>query len=78
MLVSRRFHGPVYFKKDFGANFEYHLNSTNQSAKPTDLKIIIFCLVIKFSFPFDILYFECAHIHGGDSISEGKSALKCV
>ena len=28
------------FKNDFGANFEYLLNSTNQSAKPTDLKMI--------------------------------------
>ena len=40
--VPRRFHGPVYFKKGFCANFEYLLNSTNQSAKPTDLKMIFF------------------------------------
>ena len=36
-LVSRRFHGPVYFWNDFGADFDYLLNSTNRSAKPTDL-----------------------------------------
>ena len=36
-LVSRRFHGPVYFWNGFGPNFEYVLNSTNWSAKPTDL-----------------------------------------
>ena len=36
-LVSRRFHGPVYFWNGFGANFDYLLNSTNRSAKPTDL-----------------------------------------
>ena len=33
-------------------DFEYLLNSKNQSAKPTDLKIIFFCLIITFSFPF--------------------------
>ena len=41
------------FRTVFGANFEYLLNSTNQSAKPTDVKMIyIFCLLITFSFPF--------------------------
>ena len=29
-------------------------------------------------FLFDILYFECAHRHGGDSIFKGKSAVKRV
>ena len=38
------FHGPVYFKNGFGANFEYLLNSTNQSANPTDLKMIFFAV----------------------------------
>ena len=42
MLVSRRFHEPVYFKNGFGTRFEYLLNSTNQSAKLTDLKMIFF------------------------------------
>ena len=28
------------FKNDFGTNFGYLLNSTNQSAKPADLKMI--------------------------------------
>ena len=41
-LVSRRFHGPVYFLNGFGANFGSLLNSTNQSAKPSDLKTIFF------------------------------------
>ena len=41
-LVPRRFHGPVYFQNGFCANFEYLLNSTNQSIKPTDLKMIFF------------------------------------
>ena len=45
-LVSRRFHGPVYYWNGFGANFEYLLNSTNQAAKQqnnkTDLKMIFF------------------------------------
>ena len=50
----------------FGANFEYLLNSTNQSAKPTDMKMTF---STPFSFPFQgVLYFECAHRHGGDSI----------
>ena len=39
-LCQRDFHGPVL--NGFGANFEYLLNSTNQSAKPTDLKMIFF------------------------------------
>ena len=43
----------------------------NQSRKPLDLKII-------FLFLFDILYFQCAHRYGGDSVFAGISALKCV
>ena len=39
-LVSLRFHGPVYFKNGFGANFKYLSNFTNLSAKPTDLKMV--------------------------------------
>ena len=27
---------------------------------------------------FDILYFECADRHGGDSVFAGESAQKCV
>ena len=34
------FTGQFIFRTVFGANFEYLLNSTNQSAKPTDLKMI--------------------------------------
>ena len=41
-----------FFLECFGVNFEYLLNSTNQSAKPTHLKRIFFCLLITFSFPF--------------------------
>ena len=36
-LVSRRFHAPVYFWNGFGADFDDLLNSTNRSAKLTDL-----------------------------------------
>ena len=36
----------------FWRRFWISLYSTNQSAKPTDLKMIFFCLLIKFSFPF--------------------------
>ena len=45
VLVAWRFHGPVYFQNGFGANFEYLLNSTNESAKPTDLKMIFFAFI---------------------------------
>ena len=80
---TRQCHGvftdQFFFQNGFGSNFEYLLNSTNQLAKPTDLKMIFFALVLTtFSFLFDILHFECAHRHGGDSIFAGKSALKCV
>ena len=51
--MSRRFDGPVYF---FGANFEYLLNSKNQSAKPTDLKIIFFLPYNNVQFSFLISY----------------------
>ena len=40
------------FLERVGANFKYLLNSRKQSAKPTDLKMIFFCLLITFSFPF--------------------------
>ena len=41
----------VYFYNGFGANFEYFLNSMNQSAKPRP-KNYIFYLLITFGFPF--------------------------
>ena len=44
--LPRRFHGPVYFQNGFGANLEYLLSPTNQSAKPTDLKMIIFAFSV--------------------------------
>ena len=31
VLVSRRFHGLVYFRNDFGANLKYLLSPTNQN-----------------------------------------------
>ena len=37
--MSRRFHGPVYFQNGFGSNFESLLNSTNRSAKSTDVEM---------------------------------------
>ena len=47
----------------FGANLEYLLSPTNQSAKPTDLKKIIFAFSVNdatFSFLIS-LFFECVH-----------------
>ena len=38
--TSMRFNRPVYFKNGFGTDFDYLLNFINQSAKPTDLKMI--------------------------------------
>ena len=61
--LPRRFHGPVYFQNGFGANLEYLLSPTNQSAKPTDLKKIIFAFSVndaRLSFLIS-LYFECVH-----------------
>ena len=58
-----RFHGPVSFQNGFGANLGYPLSPTNQSAKPTDLKKIIFAFSVNdatFSFLIS-LYFECVH-----------------
>ena len=61
--LARRFHGPVSFQNGFGANLEYPLSPTNQSAKPTDLKKIIFAFSVndaRLSFLIS-LYFECVH-----------------
>ena len=61
--LPRRFHGPVYFQNGFGAILEYLLSCTNQWAKPTDLKMIIFAYSVNdatFSFWIS-LYFECVH-----------------
>ena len=46
-------------------------------SKTSDLKMIFFFPFnnVKFSFLISQLYVEC--VHGGDSIFEGKSALKC-
>ena len=62
--LPRRFHGPVSFQNCFGANLEYPLSPTNQSAKPTDLKKIIFAFSVNdatFSFLLLSIYFECVH-----------------
>ena len=40
--LPQGFHGPVSFQNGFGANLEYPSSPTNQSAKPTDLKKIVF------------------------------------
>ena len=61
--LPRRFHGAVSFQNGFGANLEYPLSPTNQSAKPTDLKKIIFAFSVndaRLSFLIS-LYFECVH-----------------
>ena len=61
--LPRRSHEPVYFQNGFGTNLEYVLNPTNQSAKPTDLKILIFAFSVNdatFSFLIS-LYSNCVH-----------------
>ena len=52
--LPRRFHGPVYFQNGLCANLEYLSSPTNQSAKPTDLKMIIFAFSWRYVFLFDI------------------------
>lgn len=55
----------VIFKSDFGANLEYLVSPTNQSANPTELKMVSLVeLLITCSFPQHILYFECARFRG--------------
>ena len=60
---ASNFHVLVYFQNDFGTNLEsfISLNHTNQAAKPTDLTMIFLTFQRRLVFPFDILYFECAH-----------------
>ena len=59
--------------------FEYLLNSTNQSAKPTDLTTIFFPFNNVFSFfSFLISYTSNAIIDMVEFYFPGKSALKCV
>ena len=51
----------LFLRADFGANLEYLVSPTNQSANPTDLKMVsLVDLFMTFSFPQHILYFECA------------------
>ena len=53
------FTNQVIFKSDFGANLEYLVSPTNQSANPTDLKMVSLVeLFVTFSFPQHILYSE--------------------
>ena len=40
------------FLERFWREFWIFFNSTNPSARPTDLKLVFFCLLITFSFPF--------------------------
>ena len=47
-----------------------------KTAKPTDLKIIVFAFSERLAFLFDILHFECAHRHRGDSIFAGTGCPK--
>ena len=47
-----------------------------KTAKPTDLKIIFFAFSECLAFLFDILYFECAHRHGWDTIFAGTGCPK--
>ena len=64
--LLRRFHGPVSFQNGFGANLEYPLSPTNQSAKSTDLKkITIFAFSVFIAW---WIFHFCVK----------KMALKCV
>ena len=58
--------------------FEYLLNSTNQSAKPTDLTIIFFPFnnVFSFFFSFLISYTSNAIIDMVEFLFSGKKCLK--
>ena len=78
--LLRRSHEPVYFQNGFGTNLEYVLNPTNQSAKPTDLKILIFAFSVNdatFSFLIS-LYSNCVHSVEDILFLRKKIALKCV
>ena len=60
------------FLERFGANFDYLLNSRNQSSKPTDLMVIffaIFCL---------IFYTSNAIIDLVEILFSWENVLKCV
>ena len=52
------------FWREFCISLKFH-KPVNKTYRP---KNDIFCLLVTFGFPFDILYLECAHRHGGDSI----------
>ena len=79
--LPQRFHGPVSFQNGFCANLEYPLSPTNQLAKPTELKKIIFAFqLMTLRFRFWYLYTSNAFIawwifHFRVKI---KIALKCV
>ena len=65
------------FRTVFGANFESY-KFHKPVSKTYIPKNYICCLLITLVFLFDILYFECAHRFGGDSIFAGRSGLKYV
>lgn len=45
-----------FCKNDFGPNLEYVLGTTNLSAKPTSLKMVVFLSFYGFMFSFVISY----------------------
>ena len=53
------------FWREFWISFKFHKPVSKTYRHKNNY---IFCLLITFSFQFDILYFECVHRHGGDSI----------
>ena len=63
------------FWREFSDIFKFQ-KPVSKTYRPKN--VIFFCLLITFSFLFDILFVECAHRHGGDPIFAEKSALKCV
>ena len=58
----------------------------SKNKEPPKLKLFLELFGVNFEYllnstnlqTFDILYYECAHRHGGNSIFAGKGVLKCV
>ena len=61
------FYEPVYLQNGFGAGYEYLLNSTNQSAKPTYLKMIFL--------PFNIVQFSFFISHASNALIDMEQIL---
>ena len=54
-----------YLQIDSGANLEYYVCPTNQSARPRELKMLFLSFQWRLVLLFDILFFECPHWRSG-------------